>query len=55
MIRDLSGDHLGEWMDRVAAEHLPTLSSFVTGLRRDLPAVTAGLTLPYNTAPPRAP
>jgi transposase len=51
MIRDLRGDLLAEWIDRVHADNLPTLDSFITGLRHDLAAVTAGLTLPYNNGP----
>jgi transposase len=30
---------------------LPGMNSFVQGLRKDLPAVTAGLTLPYSNGP----
>jgi transposase len=48
MIRDLRGDRLPDWMDRVRADDLPALHSFVTGLRHDLAAVTAGLTLPWS-------
>jgi transposase len=55
MIRDLSGDHLPDWMDRVSDDNLPALHSFITGLRQDLAAVTAGLTLPWNNGPPREP
>lgn len=51
MIRDLRGDLLPEWIDRVHADNLPTLDSFITGLRHDLAAVIAGLTLPYNNGP----
>jgi len=50
MIKDLSGDKntLTEWL--AAVDHdLPALRSFTRGLRRDLEAVTAGLTLPYNS------
>jgi len=50
MIKDLSGDKdtLTGWM--AAVDHdLPGLRSFTRGLRRDLEAVTAGLTLPYNS------
>jgi len=50
MIKDLSGDKdtLTGWM--AAVDHdLPALRSFTRGLRRDLDAVTAGLTLPYNS------
>jgi transposase len=51
MIRDLRGDHLADWMDHVHADNLPALHSFVTGVRHDLAAVTAGLTLPWNNGP----
>ncbi|MET3808737.1 transposase [Nakamurella sp. UYEF19] len=50
MIKNLSGDQdtLTQWM--VAVDHdLPALRSFTRGCRRDLEAVTAGLTLPYNS------
>jgi len=50
MIKDLSGDKdtLTEWL--AAVDHdLPALRSFTRGLRRDLEAVIAGLTLPYNS------
>jgi len=50
MIKDLSGDMdtLTTWMSAVDAD-LPTLRSFTAGLRRDLDAVVAGLTLQYNS------
>jgi hypothetical protein len=50
MIKDLSGDRdtLAMWMGAVDAD-LPMLRSFTTGLRRDLDAVVAGLTLTYNS------
>lgn len=38
-------------MTAVADDNLPELHSFVTGLRRDHDAVTAGLTLPYSSGP----
>ncbi|MGH2670472.1 MAG: hypothetical protein ACRDH5_15390, partial [bacterium] len=47
MIRDLTGDRITDWMDRVR-DNLPALHSFVKGLRQDLAAVTAGLTLPWS-------
>jgi transposase len=34
-----------------ATEPLPALHSLITGLRRDLDAVTAGLTLPWSSGP----
>ena len=50
MIKDLSGakDTLTGWMGAVDAD-LPALRSFTAGLRRDLDAVVAGLTLEYNS------
>jgi transposase len=50
MIKDLSGDKntLTKWMGAVDAD-LPSLRSFTAGLRRDLDAVVAGLTLDYNS------
>jgi transposase len=38
-------------MAAVDADALPALRSFVIGLRRDQDAVTAGLTLPWNSGP----
>ncbi len=56
MIKDLSGDEdmLSKWMSAVDSD-LPMLRSFTAGLRRDLDAVVAGLTLEYNSARSRAP
>lgn len=51
MIRNLTGDRLPDWMDRVRKDNLPALHSFVNGLRHDLAAVTAGLTLPWSNGP----
>jgi hypothetical protein len=50
MIKDLSGDKdtLTGWMGAVDAD-LPMLRSFTVGLRRDLDAVVAGLTLAYSS------
>ncbi len=50
MIRNLSGDKdtLTGWMSAVDAE-LPMLRPFTAGLRRDLDAVVAGLTLEHNS------
>ena len=50
MIKDLSGDQDTLTVWTAALDHdLPTLRPFTRGLRRDLEAVTAGLTLPYNS------
>jgi transposase len=38
-------------MTVVEASELPALHAFVRGLRKDLDAVVAGLTLPYSNGP----
>lgn len=43
------GDRLTTWLDNVDTADLPELHIFATGLRRDLAAVTNGLTLPWNS------
>jgi transposase len=45
------GDRLTGWMHRVQADPLPALHSLITGLHRDLDAVVAGLTMPWNSGP----
>ncbi|HEX5598788.1 MAG TPA: ISL3 family transposase [Micromonosporaceae bacterium] len=45
------GHDLNDWMTKVEADDLPALHAFVHGLRMDLPAVTAGLSLPYSNGP----
>ena len=45
------GDRLPDWMLRVQADNLPALHSLITGLRRDLAAVTAGLTMTWSSGP----
>jgi transposase len=42
--QDLAG-----WLDRVEADDQPELRTFAAGIRQDLDAVTAGLTLPYSS------
>jgi transposase len=42
--RDLAG-----WLERVEADDQPELHTFAAGIRQDLAAVTAGLSLPYNS------
>lgn len=49
MMRDLTGEDLPAWLDRVQDDDLPALRSLITGLRRDLDAVTNGLTMPHNS------
>jgi len=45
------GDRLTDWIARVQADPLPALHSLITGLRRDLDAVIAGLTMAWNSGP----
>ncbi|WP_051745716.1 transposase [Streptomyces yerevanensis] len=49
MTRDLRGEELPAWMDRVLADDLPALHSLVNGMKRDLDAVTAGLSTPWSS------
>jgi transposase len=49
MMRNLTGGDLPQWMAKVLADDLPGLHSFIKGVQRDLAAVTAGLTLPWNS------
>ncbi len=49
MMMRLTGEGLEQWMNRVQADDLPELHSFVTGLRRDFDAAKAGLTLPHSS------
>lgn len=51
LLTDRRGKDLDVWMATVDADDLPALHSFVNGLRTDLPAVVAGLTLPYSNGP----
>ncbi|MFE7837062.1 transposase [Streptomyces sp. NPDC057474] len=49
MMRDLRGDQLPAWMERVLADDLPALHSLINGLSRDIDAVTAGLSTPWSS------
>jgi transposase len=40
---------LARWLDHVEADDQPELHTFATGIRQDLAAVTAALTLPYSS------
>jgi hypothetical protein len=45
------GQDLEAWIGAVEVDHLPALHTFIHGLRKDLPAVVAGLALPYSNGP----
>ncbi|WP_319718012.1 ISL3 family transposase [Nonomuraea angiospora] len=49
MMRDLRGDRLPTWIDAVPEEGLPHLHRFAHGLRYDLDAIIAGLSVPWNS------
>jgi transposase len=51
MLTRLTGQHLPAWLNQVDRDGQPELRTFAAGLRRDLAAVTAGLTLPYSSGP----
>jgi Transposase and inactivated derivatives len=43
------GQRLPEWLDAVRQDDLPGLHTLAAGIDRDRAAVTAGLTLPWNS------
>jgi transposase len=49
LMTERRGRDLEQWMSEVATSGDPALRSFVTGLRRDQDAVTAGLTLRWSS------
>ncbi|WBP92084.1 ISL3 family transposase [Kitasatospora cathayae] len=49
MMRDLRGDRLPAWIERVLADDLPALHSLAKGLSRDIDAATAGLSTPWSS------
>jgi len=51
LMNNRQGRHLDQWIDRVQADDLPALHSFVNGLAQDLDAVVPGLSL--QCPPPR--
>jgi transposase len=51
LLTNRHGQDLDAWMTNIDADDLPALQGFVHGLRMDLPAVVAGLTLPYSNGP----
>jgi transposase len=51
MLTQRRGEMLGEWMHEVDTDGAVPLRSFAAGLRTDLDAVTAGLTLLYSSGP----
>jgi transposase len=51
MTKRTGAQQLAGWLDRVEADDQPELHTFAAGIRLDLAAVAAGLTLPYSSGP----
>jgi transposase len=51
LLTERRGDEVEGWMTAVETTNLPALHGFVRGLRKDLAAVTAGLSMPYSNGP----
>jgi transposase len=52
MMTTRTGDQqLSGWLEQVDADDQPELHTFAAGIRQDLAAVTAGLSLPYSSGP----
>ncbi len=51
MVRGLEGEKLDGWLDEAEACAAPAMRSFAAGLRKDLPAVRAGLTEEWSNGP----
>jgi transposase len=49
MTRRTGERDLPAWLEQVEADDQPELHTFATGIRQDLAAVTAGLSLPYSS------
>lgn len=51
LVRQRQGDRLEDWITRACAGPIPEIRTFANGLRKDLDAVTAGLTLTWSSGP----
>jgi transposase len=49
MTKRTGEQELAGWLDCVDADDQPELHTFAAGIRQDLAAVTAGLSLPYSS------
>jgi transposase len=49
MTRRTGEPDLPGWLEQVEADDQPELHTFAAGIRQDLAAVTAGLTVPYSS------
>jgi transposase len=48
LVRERRGADLAAWMTETSASGIAALARFAQGLQEDLPAITAGLTLPWS-------
>jgi len=51
MVRDLEGEKLDGWLQEAEARGAPAMRRFAIGLKKDLPAVRAGLTEEWSNGP----
>jgi transposase len=51
LVRERRGPELEAWMAEAMASGIEALARFAQGLQEDLPAITAGLTLPWSNGP----
>ncbi len=51
LVRERRGEQFPNWVEKAQACNVPELRSFASGLRKDWYAVTAGLTLHWNSGP----
>jgi transposase len=51
MTKRTGEQNLAGWLERVEADDQPELHTFSAGIRQDLAAVAAGLSLPYSSGP----
>ena len=49
MLTHRQGTKLPDWADQAEASDVQEIRSYAAGLRKDWPAVTAGLTLPWSS------
>ncbi|MFE9645821.1 transposase [Streptomyces sp. NPDC006365] len=49
MLTQREGEKIAEWITAVRTDDLPSLHTFASGLERDLDAVVAGLSTPWNS------
>ncbi len=51
MVRELEGEELYGWLAEVKASEAQVMKKFAAGLKKDLPAVRAGLTETWSNGP----